>query len=164
MKAKSLISLVIAGVIGLSGPTIAGPEINTSMGAVLVGGKAGPGLAAHGFDVVAYFSEAKPVQGNAKFAVVHNDATYRFASQAHLNSFKANPAKYAPAYGGYCAYGVSVGAKFDGDPRYWKIVDGNLYLSLDVNIQQAWLKDVPGAIKKANSNWPKLASKLTSEI
>ena len=164
MKTKPLIALVVAGLIGLSAPALAGPEINTATGAVLVNGKPAPGLAVHGFDVVAYFTDEKPVQGDAKFAHVHNDATYRFASKANLNAFKANPAKYEPAYGGYCAYGVSVGAKFDGDPRYWKIVDGRLYLNLDAGIQQAWLKDVPGAIKKAEKNWPKLAAKLPSEI
>ena len=74
------------------------------------------------------------MQGNAKFAIVLGEATYRFATAAHLETFKANPDKYIPAYGGYCAYGVSVGAKFDGDPRYWKIVDGKLYLNLDQNI------------------------------
>jgi len=131
---------------------------------VIVDGDPAPGLAVHGFDVVAYFNEAKPVQGDAKFAVVHEEATYRFVSQANLDAFKANPDKYEPAYGGYCAYGVSVGAKFDGDPRYWKIVDSKLYLNLDADIQKAWLEDVPGAIKKAEANWPDLADKLPSEI
>ncbi len=164
MKTKSLIALAVAGAFTFSAPAIAGPEVNTSLGAVLVAGKPAPGLAAHGFDVVAYFKVSKPVQGDAKFAITHNDATYRFASEANLKAFKANPAKYEPAFGGYCAYGVSVGAKFDGDPRYWKIVDGKLYLNLNADIQQAWLKDIPGAIKKARSNWPKLADKLPSEI
>jgi YHS domain-containing protein len=164
MKTKPLIALIVAGLVGLSAPAIAGPEINTATGAVLVNGKPAPGLAVHGFDVVAYFKDKKPVQGDARFALVRNDATYRFASNANLNAFKANPEKYEPAYGGYCAYGVSVGAKFDGDPRYWKIVDGRLYLNLDAGIQKAWLRDVPGAIKKADKNWPKLATKLPSEI
>lgn len=164
MKTSVLIGAAIAAWIGLAAPAFAGPEVNTATGAVLVEGKPAPGLAVHGFDVVAYFTEGKPVQGDANFAVVHKDATYRFASQANLDAFKADPAKYAPVYGGYCAYGVSVGAKFDGDPRYWKIVDGKLYLNLDAGIQQTWLKDVPGAIKQADANWPKLASKLPSEI
>lgn len=164
MRTSVLIGAAIAAWIGLAAPAFAGPEVNTTTGAVLVAGDPAPGLAVHGFDVVAYFTEGKPVQGDAKFAVVHRDATYRFASQANLDAFNANPAKYAPVYGGYCAYGVSVGAKFDGDPRYWKIVDGRLYLNLDAGIQQAWLKDIPGAIKKADANWPKLAGKLPSEI
>jgi YHS domain-containing protein len=165
MKISVLVAAAIAAWLGLAAsPAFAGPEVNTATGAVLVAGKPAPGLAVHGFDVVAYFIEGKPVQGDAQFAVVHKDATYRFASQENLDAFKADPAKYAPVYGGYCAYGVSVGAKFDGDPRYWKIVDGKLYLNLDAGIQQAWLKDVPGAIKKADANWPKLADKLPSEI
>lgn len=164
MRMTVLIAATLAGWLGLTESAFAGPEVNTAPGAVLVAGKPAPGLAVHGFDVVAYFTEAKPVQGEANFAVVHEDATYRFASQANLDAFAANPAKYVPAYGGYCAYGVSVNAKFDGDPRYWKIVDGTLYLNLDAGIQQAWLKDVPGAIKKAEANWPKLANKLPTEI
>jgi len=164
MRTSVLIGAAIAAWIGLAAPAFAGPEVNTTTGAVLVAGDPAPGLAVHGFDVVAYFTEGKPVQGDAKFALVHRDATYRFASQANLDAFNANPAKYAPVYGGYCAYGVSVGAKFDGDPRYWKIVGGRLYLNLDAGIQQAWLKDIPGAIKKADANWPKLAGKLPSEI
>jgi YHS domain-containing protein len=164
MKISVLIGAVIAAWIGLAAPAFAGAEVNTTPGAVLVAGKPAPGLAVHGFDVVAYFTEGRPVQGDAAFAAVHKEATYRFASQAHLDAFKANPVKYVPAYGGYCAYGVSVGAKFDGDPRLWKIVNDKLYLNLDPSIQKAWLKDIPGAVKKADANWPKLASKLPSEI
>lgn len=164
MKMKSLMALSAAALVSLSAPAFAGPEVNTAPGTVLVAGKPAPGLAAHGFDVVAYFTEKKPVQGDARFAAVHGEATYRFASQANLDAFKAEPAKYVPAYGGYCAYGVSVGAKFDGDPRLWKIVGDKLYLNLDSAIQKAWLKDIPGAVRKADANWPKLASKLPSEI
>ena len=76
-----------------------------------------------------------------------------------MKAFKANPAKYVPAYGGYCAFGVSVGAKFDGDPRYWKIVDGKLYLNLNEKIQKMWLKDVPGNINKAEKSWTKIKHK-----
>lgn len=104
------------------------------------------------------------MKGDAKFATVQSQATYRFASQANLDLFKANPAKYEPAYGGYCAFGVAVGAKFDGDPNNWKIVDGKLYLNLDNGVQQNWLKDVPGNIKKAEANWPGIKGKLPSEI
>ena len=61
-----------------------------------------------------------------------------------------------PPYGGFCAFGVSVGAKFDGDPRLWKIVDGKLYLSLNEEIQQTWLKDIPGNNSKANEAWKRI--------
>lgn len=135
LKSKSLIALALAGTFALAAPAFAGPEINTSTGIVTADGKPAYGLAVHGYDVVAYFTEGKPVKGDARFAANQSHATYRFASQANLNAFKANPAKYEPAYGGYCAYGVSVGAKFDGDPALWKIVDGRLYLNLDPGIQ-----------------------------
>lgn len=163
---KRLIQIIeaIAARIGFAAPGLAGPEINAAPGGVLVGGRPAPGLAVHGFDVVAYFTEGKPVQGDAKFATVYKGATWRFASQANLDSFKANPTKYEPAYGGYCAYGIAVGAKFDGDPRHWKIVDDTLYLNLDEGVQEAWLKDVPGAIGKANTNWRRLATKAPMEF
>ncbi len=164
MKFRTLIAMALAGLAIAAGPALAGPEVNTAPGGVVIGGKPAPGLAAHGFDVVSYFTDGKPAQGDAKFAVVHKDASYRFASKANLDAFTANPTKYEPAFGGYCAYGVSVNAKFDGDPRYWKIVDGKLYLNLSAEIQEAWNKDVPGNIAKAQSIWPKIASKLPSEI
>ncbi|MBU2581470.1 MAG: hypothetical protein KJ622_07115 [Alphaproteobacteria bacterium] len=164
MKRATLFAIASVALLGLSAPAIAGVEVNTATGAVIVAGKPAPGLAAHGFDVVAYFKQSKPQQGDARFALVHNNATYRFASEENLAAFEADPGKYEPAYGGYCAYGVSVGAKFDGDPRYWKIVDGKLYLNLDAAIQSTWLKDVPASIRKADANWPKLASKLPSEL
>lgn len=164
MKSTALIGTLGAAILAFAGPAVAGPEVNTATGAVLVDGKPAPGLAVHGFDVVAFHTAGKPVQGEASHAVVHKDATYRFSSAENLAKFKANPAKYEPAYGGYCAYGVSVGAKFDGDPRFWKIVDGKLYLNLSAEVQQAWNKDIPGAITKADANWPKLAGKLPSEI
>jgi hypothetical protein len=131
-------------------------RMNTTPGAVLVDGKPSPGLAVHGHDVVAFFTEGKPMLGDARLAMVRGDATYRFASQAHLDAFQANPAKYEPAFGGFCAYGVSVGAKFDGDPRYWKIFTGKLHLNLDQGIAEAFNKDVAGAVKKAEENWPRL--------
>lgn len=153
---------VLAG--GATKPAFAGPEVNTATGIILADGKPGLGLAVHGYDVVAYFTQSKPVKGVSKFAATHGAATYRFASQEHLDLFKANPAKYVPAYGGYCAYGVSVNAKFDGDPNNWKIVDGRLYLNLDDDIQATWLKDVPGNIKKAEAIWPKIEKLAPGDI
>lgn len=126
-------------------------EQNTSRGGTL----AGPGLAAHGYDVVSFFS-GQPVIGDDKFALAHNGATYRFANQADLDTFKSDPAKYEPAYGGYCAYGAALSKKFDGDPRFWKVVAGRLYLNLNGDIQAKWSEDVSGNIKKADGNWTKI--------
>ncbi|KAB2850623.1 MAG: YHS domain-containing protein, partial [Hyphomicrobiaceae bacterium] len=112
---KLIRSLLLAAslIAPLSGAAFAVDEVNVSKGATL----AGPGLAVHGYDVVAYFTNGAPLLGGDTFAVAHNGATYRFASQANLDAFKANPAKYEPAYGGFCAYGVMLGKKFDGDPH-----------------------------------------------
>jgi hypothetical protein len=88
--------------------------------------------------------------------VAHDGGTYRFVSQANLDAFKADPAKYEPAYGGFCAYGVALGKKFDGDPRYWKIVDGRLYLNLNSDIQAEWLKKIAGNVTKADTNWARI--------
>ena len=164
LRSKTLIALALASSMGIAAPAFAGPEINTTTGIVTADGKPAFGLAVHGYDVVAYFNEGKPVKGDAKFAANQSKATYRFASQANLDTFKANPAKYEPAYGGYCAFGVSVGAKFDGDPTLWKIVDGRLYLNLDPGIQANWVKDIPGNIKKAEVNWVGIKDKLPTEI
>ncbi len=127
-------------------------EVNVSKGATL----AGPGLAAHGYDVVAFFTDGKPVIGTDAYAIAQDGGTYRFASQAHLDAFKADPAKYEPVYGGFCAYGVALGKKFDGDPRYWKIVDGKLYLNLNGDIQTEWSKDIQGNVVKAEQNWTRI--------
>ena len=76
----------------------------------------------------------------------------------------ANPEKYVPAFGGYCAFGVSVGKKFIGDPEVWRVVDGTLYLNLDAGIQDEWLKDVPGRIKTANTTWKKIKDKSPASL
>ncbi len=139
---------------------IAGTETNVSSGLTAKG----PGLAVHGYDVVAYFTEARPTFGRAKHSTVYKDATYRFASDEHLDAFEDDPEKYLPQYGGYCAYGVAVGAKFDGDPHLWRIVDGRLYLNLNEDIQKIWEKKIPGYIKKADRNWPRIAGKTPEEL
>ncbi|CAM2064028.1 YHS domain-containing protein [Sulfidibacter corallicola] len=124
----------------------------------------GPGLALHGYDAVAFFTEHRAVEGTARHAVVYNEATYRFSSEENRAAFARNPEKYVPQFGGFCAYGVSVGAKFDGDPRYWKIVGGKLYVNLNGDIQQTWLKDVSGNIHKAEKAWGKIAAKPAAAL
>lgn len=150
---SAAMALAVLG--GVASEAFAAAEINVAPGRTLKG----PGVAVHGYDPVAYFTKQRPVQGSAEFSVVYGGATYRFANARHMKTFKANPAKYVPAFGGFCAYGVAVGAKFDGDPRYWKIVDGKLYLNLNKQIQKIWLKDVPGNIKKAEKAWTKIKHK-----
>ena len=114
------------------------------------------GGAIKGYDPVAYFTEGKPVKGKSAYQHKWMGATWSFASAENRDLFQKNPEKYAPQYGGYCAYAVSQGGTANGDPHVWKIVDGKLYLNLNSNIQKIWEKDIPGYIKKANQNWPKI--------
>jgi YHS domain-containing protein len=112
------------------------------------------GTAVGGYDPVAYFKDGKPVPGKPDIAYQWKGVTWRFADTANRDAFKAEPEKYAPQYGGYCAYAVSQGATAKGDPKVWKIVDGKLYLNVNASVQRLWERDVPGLIAKADKNWP----------
>lgn len=116
-------------------------------------------VALHGYDPVSYFTDNKAVPGSAEFTAVHEGATYRFVSAAHRAAFTADPARYVPVYGGYCAFGVSRGYKVKVDPEAFRVVDGRLYLNYDKGVQKEWLKDIPGYLAKADKNWPDLKDK-----
>jgi YHS domain-containing protein len=111
-------------------------------------------IAVSGYDPVAYFKTGAPVEGSKQFEFDYNGAKWRFANAGNLAAFKADPARYAPQYGGYCAWAASQGYTAKGDPKYWRIVDGKLYLNYDEKIQKRWEGDIPGFIAKANANWP----------
>ncbi|OYY78389.1 MAG: hypothetical protein B7Y43_05715 [Sphingomonas sp. 28-62-20] len=131
------------------------PALNLSTGLITTGFP----LALRGYDAVSYTQGSAPVAGSAKFAVVEGGATYYFTSQTNADLFSANPGKYLPSFGGFCAYGVSVGKKFDGDPQMFAIVDGRLHLNLNADIQAAFLADIGGTIAKADKAWTDIAEK-----
>lgn len=139
---------------------LAADEVNVARGLTV----AGAPLALHGYDPVAYFTEGAPVRGQHAYTVVHEGAAYRFASAEHQRLFEAAPARYLPQYGGYCAYGVALGKKFDGDPRLWLIHDDRLYLNLNPEIVAAFEKDVRGNLRKADQKWPGIRSKAVGEL
>lgn len=112
-----------------------------------------------GYDPVAYFVDGKPVKGGREFTHEWRGAVFRFANAGNLAAFRAAPEKYAPQYGGYCAWAVSQGYTADIDPEAWKIVDGKLYLNYNRDVQKKWESDVPGHIRKADANWPGLLKK-----
>jgi YHS domain-containing protein len=116
-------------------------------------------LAVKGYDVVAYFTDGKPVEGSKSITAEQEGAVYRFASEEHRRLFLADPDKYLPAYGGYCAWAVSQNSTAGIDPTAWKIVDGRLYLNYNDEVQQKWLADIPGFIAAADRNWPGLRDK-----
>ncbi len=114
------------------------------------------GVAIRGTDPVAYFNQGGPVRGKSELAYRWNGATWHFSSAENRDLFAANPERYAPQYGGFCAWAVSQGYTAPIDPSAWKIVDGKLYLNFNQQIQRRWERDIPGNIGRANSNWPKL--------
>ena len=115
-------------------------------------------VAAGGYDVTAYFSgKGTPQKGDKAFAVTYNGATYHFASKANADTFKATPAKFAPQFGGYCAWAMASGYKAPGDPSYYKVTGGKLYLNYDKSVQDKWNKDIAGFITKANGEWQKIS-------
>ncbi|MFT5486386.1 MAG: hypothetical protein ACI9JL_001347 [Paracoccaceae bacterium] len=119
--------------------------------------------AVRGYDVVAYFTQGKPVEGKRDFAHKWNNTTWRFASAAHRDLFAANPEKYAPQYGGWCAWAVSQGSTASVDPAAWRIVDGKLYLNYSKSVQAQWVRDIPGHISKGDNNWPGIKQTLAAK-
>jgi len=121
-------------------------------------------LAIKGYDPVAYFTEAKPVQGSSQFTAEHLGATYYFSSAQHQSLFKGNPDKYAPQYGGYCAFGVSKEYKFDIDPEAWAVVDDKLYLNLNKKVQTRWVPNKEELIVEADTIWTQIVDKPVTEL
>lgn len=114
------------------------------------------GVAINGFDAVAYFTELKPVKGDNTISVEWKNAKWFFANSENAALFKATPEKYAPQYGGYCAFGCSRGYKAKTSPDAWTIDNGKLYLNYDTGVRTLWDKDRANYILKADSNWPRV--------
>lgn len=135
---------------GMAVPAMAGPDtsaaLNTDENGVML----------KGHDPVAYFTEGAPVKGSAEFTATHEGATYHFASVENRDMFTAEPAKFAPAFGGYCAMGAAMGMKLDTKPELFEIVDGTLYVNSAEGAHKRWLTDTSGFIEKANANWAEI--------
>lgn len=114
------------------------------------------GVILAGHDAVAYFTQGKPVEGKSKYTAVYNDAIYRFSSAKNRDLFNKNPEKYAPQYGGFCAYGMTFGKKFEIDGKAFEIVNGKLFVNKNPSVYEAWKKDVPTHITEANDSWPEV--------
>lgn len=143
--------------LGFAGASFAAPAINT-LKPGLISDKP-TGIAILGYDTVAYFTDHKPVVGKSAYTADYNGAKWQFASAEHLALFKASPEKYAPQYGGYCAYGVTRDYLVKIDPSQFTVLNGKLYLNYDANVQQKWLKDKTGYIATADSKFPTLLKK-----
>jgi YHS domain-containing protein len=117
------------------------------------------GLAIEGYDPVAYFSSGA-VKGRSDIVATQNGITYRFSSIQNRDKFKADPAKYEPQYGGWCAYAMGAkGEKVEVDPETFKIVDGKLYLFYNKffnNTRDSWNKDENRLKTNADQSWTKI--------
>lgn len=117
------------------------------------------GKAIRGYDPVAYFTEAKPILGKEELVYNWNSTNWYFSSKQNLDSFKTAPEKYAPQYGGYCAYGLSNGYKAPTSPDAWTIVNGKLYLNYNIQVRESWDKKRDERIEKADKHWPEIKVK-----
>ncbi len=158
ISVTALLGLALAAIFSFS--AYAADGVNVSSGLTLAGGP----LALRGHDAVAYIADGQATRGTADHATLHEGAVYRFASAKNKATFEADPARYLPAFGGFCAYGAAVGAKFDGDPEVFAVVNGRLYLNLNSDIQQKWEEDVQGNIAKANKNWRSLQNTAIADL
>ncbi len=151
----SSVSGYVRFIIGVGMFTFAG-----SLGAVPPVNKAAPGgLAVKGYDPVAYFTLRKPTRGKRRITLKWKGALWRFSSARNRALFRKSPYKYAPRYGGYCAWAVSQGYTAPIDPRAWSIVKGRLYLNYNRAVRKQWEANKRNLIRKANVNWPKLLKK-----
>jgi len=149
IKMKKLKTLLAAGLVLLTG-TLFGMD------------KPEPALG--GYCPVCYVAADKAVKGIAEFQTEHEGQVYYFVKQGALDAFKAEPAKFLPAYGGYCAYGMSFGKKFESDPTVFKVIDGVIYLNKDAEIAKEFAKDTKGAIAKADVHWKKIEMEMKKEM
>lgn len=142
-KSASIGTMIVLGILLMASNAFSGDYSFSSVG---VGG----------YDVVAYHTEGKAVRGTGFHAARHDGVTYLFTSRENRDKFLDNPNRYLPEFGGYCAFGASVGKKIYADPTVWQIVDGKLYLNVDSKIQKKFESDLSGNLAKAYANWPKI--------
>lgn len=149
MKTRSRLLAIAIGALalGYASVVLAQGKINTNS----------TPYAVSGYDVVAYFTDQKPVKGVPAFSFSYQGAKWLFASADHRDQFAKAPAKYVPRYDGYCAYGVSTGHLVPVDPAAFTVRNGALYLNYSLPIREDWLRDPDGRIKKADALFPTLA-------
>ncbi len=152
--------LVVVSTLAASFPAHAADEYNVSRGITA----AGVPLGLHGVDAVALTSLGAVAEGDATYTVVEDGNAYYFASQESADRFAANPDQYLPQFGGFCAYAVALGRKFDGDPMFADIVDGKLYLFVNGAVFQRYLANKEETLATAHEVWPTIRSVAVSEL
>lgn len=158
-KSALLATALVAGTAAIS-PAFAADEHNTVPGLTAVGKP----LGLHGIDPVAFLDLGNRIEGRARHTAVHDGVAYYFSSKENKRTFERNAAKYVPENGGFCTYGVSVGKKFDGNPRFAAVRDGKLYVFLNEEIFKLFNKDRAGTIAKAEKNWAKIKHTAATDL
>lgn len=153
-KTNLLASLITASMLLLTSVSFAAEETQQDTNGVI--------LAGH--DAVSYFTMSKPVKGYAGISAVHDGAIYHFSSESNRDLFKANPSKYAPQYGGFCAYGAAIGAKFPIDPSVFAVVDDKLYVNNSAAVGKLWNAKQAKAIKLADQKWSTIKSSPADDL
>jgi hypothetical protein len=149
---RAFISLATAALVAATEARAEAPRPVNTLGSV-------EGIAIRGYDPVAYFRDGGPRPGKPEFTARHGEVSWRFASAEHKALFEADPERYVPAYGGFCAYGTSRGYLVKIEPEAWSIVDGRLYLNYDLGVRTTWLGRTKTYIARADGNWPRLTAK-----
>ena len=144
-----LSAFLTATLICLAPAAFAADEVNVSNGLTLTGNP----LGMHGFDPVSMFRSDAPTIGDAEFTVAHDGVDYYFATADAKAAFEADPTAMLPQFGGFCAFGVYVGKKLDGDVRYADIVDGKLYLFVNAAVFEKYLADRDNILRTAEEKW-----------
>lgn len=114
------------------------------------------GIALAGYDVVAFFQDGKAIKGSREFSTEWKKSLWYFNNDKNLKSFQADPERFVPQYGGYCAYGAAEGHKAATQADTWTIIDNKLYFNYNRKVKELWMKDTPGYIKSADRNWEKI--------
>lgn len=140
--------------VAISTAAFAADEYNVGNGLTLNGNP----LGMHGVDPVSMFESSAPLTGDATYTSTYDGVDYYFASEQAQQAFDADPASHLPQFGGFCAFGVFVGKKLDGDVRYADIVDGKLYLFVNAAILEKYLEDPEAVIAGANAKWTDIGS------
>ncbi len=149
-----------AGGVSAASAAFAVDEYNVSTGTTL----SGAGVALRGDDAVALATGLAVKAGEAKYTVEHDGVAYYFSSQETMKTFAADPERYMPQYGGFCAFGVAIGKKLDAAPRYADIVDGKLYLFLNAVAFEKYKEDKAGTLAKAEANWPAMHHRPVADV
>ena len=151
---KNIVSFIALTVMSVGAIQAADVSVSTDENTVIL----------NGYDTVAYFTQSEAVEGSKKYTAVHDSAIYHFSSAENRDIFNANPDKYEPQFGGFCAYGAALGKKFDVDGEAFEVVDGKLYVNKSLTVYETWAEEKDKNIETAHTKWSDIENVAASEL